>query len=51
MCNSTKDGKIALPVVAVRVRGSDSGKTVVVHALLDSGSTNSFITEDCAELL
>ena len=36
---------IALPIVPVRVRGSQSSSYVITYALLDTGSTNSFCCE------
>ena len=54
MCNATgnsKFGRISLPTIAVKARASPSDDYVVVHALLDSGSTNSFVTEDLVRKL
>ena len=51
MCNTTTEDKIALPVVLVEVRASATGECIVVQALLDSGSTNTFITEELSEQL
>jgi predicted aspartyl protease len=38
--------RIALPITPVIVRGFDSGQRVRTQALLDTGSTNTFCTED-----
>ena len=38
-------GKIALPIVRVKVTNPGNGRTITTHALLDNGSTNSFCTE------
>ena len=50
MCNTTDD-RIALPVVPVEVRASATGERFIVHVLLDSGSTNTFVTEELADQL
>ena len=54
MCNATgnsKSGRISLPIIAVKARASPSDDYVVVQALLDSGSNNSFVTEDLVRKL
>ena len=50
MCNTTDD-RITLPVVPVQVRASATGECIIVQALLDSGSTNTFVTDDLVEQL
>ena len=50
MCNTTDD-RIALPVVPVEVRASATGECIIIQAVLDSGSTNTFVTEDLVEQL
>ena len=53
MCNTTNttDDRIALPVVPVEVRASATGECIIIQAVLDSGSTNTFVTEDLVEQL
>lgn len=54
MCNATGAGivsKIALPIVPVKARKSPEDEPIVVYALLDNGSTSTFITEELASRL
>ena len=44
-------GKIALPTIVVNTRATPSEYYVVAHASLNSGSTNSFVTEDLVRQL
>ena len=41
----------SLPIVAVRIRTSNSEQSIVTQALLDTGSTSSFITNDLIDKL
>jgi hypothetical protein len=53
-CSLTGAGrarKIALPVVSVKVTSRGSNSTIVTCALLDSGSTNTFCSEELKNLL
>ena len=43
--------RIALPIVAVKVRAPGGQKSVTTYALLDSGSTNSFCSEKLLDQL
>ncbi|XP_038061252.1 uncharacterized protein LOC119731982 [Patiria miniata] len=53
VCNSTGvgAGKIALPIVPVKVRGRGEQQFVKTYALLDTGSTQSFCSEDLTRRL
>ena len=48
VCNSTGvgPGKVALPIVPVKVKGHGEHHFVKTYALLDTGSTQSFCSED-----
>ena len=57
-CNRTgvgtglcKSGRIALPIVPVKVYSSSGGNFVQTHALLDSGSTNTFCSMELIQML
>ncbi|XP_013409838.1 uncharacterized protein LOC106173299 [Lingula anatina] len=54
-CNATGAGvgkqKIALPIISVKVRGQVQTKFVETYALLDSGSTQSFCSEELTRSL
>ena len=43
--------KVALPIVAVRVKAPDSDRDIETYALLDSGSTQSFCTDKLLDTL
>ena len=51
-CNaSAKPMKTALPIVPVKVKDSNGNFTISTYALLDSGSTNSFCSENLIDRL
>lgn len=52
-CNTTGAGivTVALPIVPVRVRASNSPRYIDTYALLDSGSTSTFCSERLADEL
>ena len=53
-CNATGAGivgRVALPILPVKIRAPNTGHQTIVHALLDNGSTNTFGTEELAEEL
>ena len=43
--------KVALPIVAVRVKAPDSDRDIETYALLDSGSTHTFCTDNLLDKL
>ena len=51
-CGSTQEhSKVALPVVAVMVKGTGSGEWLKTHALLDPGSNGSFCSMELVKML
>jgi len=51
LINLPKQGRSLLPVVPVKIRVSGCAETVVTKALLDTGSTHSFISESLTKEL